>query len=784
MMELNSQVEAGINNSNEAATLQDLQNRITYEQNAKEIMNRIHSAKDMKGILIDLKDDILGLLDAERITIYAVDHKKQMIYSKYIEVDETKEIRIPINDKSLSGYVAKNRQRLNISDVYDKNKLMNINANLSFDSSWDQKTGFRSKQVLAVPIVYENKWLMGVLQLLNKKSGANFTEEDENNVGKIAETIGIAFYKQHLLSKKIPTKFDYLLAENIIAEEIVSDAISEARRKNKDVESILLESFNVPKKEIGTSLSLFYNCEFHEFDPNISIPQKLLQSINSQYLKKNFWVPLRSEENSIEVLIDNPNDIIRVDEINSLFKNKDVTFSVGFRGDILEFLKHAEDKKTITGSGKTFDQILEKGNGEGGTVEVGQNVDDVGGSELSQDDSIIVQITNTIIADAYNKNASDIHIEPYGAKKDSIVRFRVDGSCFEYKKVPPSYRNALVSRLKIMSRLDISERRKPQDGKIKFRLRTGKEIELRVATIPTSNNNEDVVMRILAASEPIKMDNLGMSDRNLAEMKIIIEKPYGIILCVGPTGSGKTTTLHSYLGYINRPEKKIWTAEDPVEITQYGLRQVQVLPKIGFTFAAAMRSFLRADPDVIMVGEMRDEETAHVAIEASLTGHLVLSTLHTNSAPETIIRLLEMGLDPFSFADALLGVLAQRLVKRLCVKCKEKYHPDQNEYNALVVVYGEEEFEKLELSYDDNFFMYRSKGCDVCKGTGYKGRAGIHELLIGSVETKKLIQNKARVTELSKCAKAEGMTTLVQDGILKTLMGITDIKQVRAVAIK
>lgn len=783
-MELNSQVEAEINNSNEVETLQNLQNRIAYEQNAKEIVNRIHSAKDTKGILIDLKDDILGLLDAERITIYAVDHKNQLIYSKYMEVDETKEIRVSINDKSISGYVAKNRLMLNISNVYDKNKLMNINANLSFDSSWDQKTGFKSKQALAVPIVYDNKWLMGVIQLLNKKSGPNFTEEDEGNVKEIAKTIGIAFYKQHLLSKKIPTKFDYLLAENIIAEDVVSDAISEARRRSKDVESILLESFNVPKKEIGTSLSLFYNCEFHEFDPKISIPQKLFQSINVQYLKKNFWVPLRSEENSVEILIDNPNDIIRIDEINSLFKNKDITFSVGLRGDILEFLKLAETQKTNAGSGKTIDQILEKGSDEGGAVDVGQNVDEVGGSELSQDDSTIVQITNTIIVDAYNKGASDIHVEPYGAKKDSIIRFRVDGSCFVYKKVPSTYRNALVSRLKIMSRLDISEKRKPQDGKIKFLLRTGKEIELRVATIPTCNNNEDVVMRILAASEPIKMEDLGMSDRNLAEMKKIIEKPYGIILCVGPTGSGKTTTLHSCLGYINKPERKIWTAEDPVEITQYGLRQVQVLPKIGFTFAAAMRSFLRADPDVIMVGEMRDEETAHIAIEASLTGHLVLSTLHTNSAPETIIRLLDMGLDPFNFADAILGVLAQRLIKRLCDKCKEKYHPNQDEYNALVRVYGEEDFEKLELSYDDNFFMYRAKGCDVCKGTGYKGRAGIHELLIGSVGTKKLIQDKARVTELSKCAKAEGMTTLVQDGILKILMGITDIKQVRAVAIK
>jgi type II secretory ATPase GspE/PulE/Tfp pilus assembly ATPase PilB-like protein len=302
-------------------------------------------------------------------------------------------------------------------------------------------------------------------------------------------------------------------------------------------------------------------------------------------------------------------------------------------------------------------------------------------------------------------------------------------------EIPGAHRNALVQRLKIMAKLDISEKRKPQDGKIRFKYSKG-VIELRVATIPTTNQNEDVVMRILAASKPLPLDKMGFAERNLSRFKEIVQKPYGICLVVGPTGSGKTTTLHSALGFINTEDMKIWTAEDPVEITQKGLRQVQVQPKIDFTFAAAMRSFLRADPDVIMVGEMRDHETAAIGIEASLTGHLVFSTLHTNSAPETITRLLDMNIDPFNFADALLGILAQRLIRTLCPKCKEAYNPSEEEWDEIMEVYGREWFGSLGIKYSPEYQLYRPKGCPACNNTGYKGRMGVHELLVGTDEIK------------------------------------------------
>jgi type II secretory ATPase GspE/PulE/Tfp pilus assembly ATPase PilB-like protein len=342
-----------------------------------------------------------------------------------------------------------------------------------------------------------------------------------------------------------------------------------------------------------------------------------------------------------------------------------------------------------------------------------------------------------------------------------------------------------VSRIKIMSDLDIAERRLPQDGKIKFKKYGGKDIELRVATVPTQGGLEDVVMRILAAGEPIPLVKMGFSDRNIDKFIECIVQPYGLVLVCGPTGSGKTTTLHSALAYINKTETKIWTAEDPVEITQKGLRQVQVKPKIGFTFAAAMRSFLRADPDVIMVGEMRDKETTHIGIEASLTGHLVFSTLHTNTAPESIVRLLDMGMDPFNFADAILCIMAQRLVRTLCPDCKKEYNPSREEYDELVREYEEADFiRNLNIPYSSDLKLCKPVGCEFCANTGYRGRMGIHELLTGSDEMKKLVQRRAQMEDIRTQAVKDGMTTLKQDGIEKIFAGKTDLLQVRKVCIK
>jgi len=615
------------------------------------------------------------------------------------------------------------------------------------------------------------------VQILNKKRGPRFTKDDELSVARLAKTLGIAFNTQAQLgAHRRGTKFDYLLAQGLLSQDEVSQAIGIARQKNIDVETVVVEQFKVPKAELGASLSQYYRVPFLEFDDRIVPPPDLMKDLKLEFLKRNLWLPIRREDNAVLVLIDNPQDLQRVDAIYQLLRGQQIKLVVGLRKDINRFLARAGDE--VHSRDSIGNIISDLGN------EASVEREETTGTDIDENDSAVIRLANQIIIDAYKARASDVHVEPYGAQRDTMIRLRIDGQCREYQRIPGAYRRALAARLKIMAQLDIAERRKPQDGKIKFRLPEGRDIELRVATLPTQGGNEDVVMRLLAASEPIALAKLGMTERNHRELRAAAEKPYGLVLVVGPTGSGKTTTLHSVLAHINRPERKIWTAEDPVEITQYGLRQVQVQPKIGFTFAAAMRSFLRADPDIIMVGEMRDEETAAIGIEASLTGHLVFSTLHTNSAVETVVRLLDMGLDPFNFADALLSVVAQRLVRRICVDCREEYHPEPAEFDELVHAYGVEDFQKLDVTYDDDFVLSRGKGCGVCDGAGYRGRVGIHELLVATEAMKKLIQSKARVVDMVKVARDEGMTTLVQDGILKVLDGLTDLKQVKAVAIK
>jgi len=758
------------------------QKELSYRKRLIEIANMINSASSIQDILVDIKDKILDLVDGERVTIFALDTKNQELFSLVKAGNEVKEIRVPKTFGSIAGFTALSRKTANIKSAYDAAELTRLHPNLKFDSRWDKASGFRTAQVLATPILFE-KYLLGVLQLINTRGGSPFTAKDEGAAEELAKILGIAFYNQHRAARSNkPSKFGALVDKGLVSEKDIENAITSARVNQVDVSKILIEDYRIPREEILKGLAQFYNCQAWDAAGR-TIAEDIKARVTPEFLKKNMCAPIEKKEGTLLVAVEDPYDLTRLDAIKAMNLAPRHDFQVGIRQDILDYINASYGIQ----SGSSAEEqdlgriIMELGSGEEDELEGSE--EQAKEPEIDETDSGIVRLANQVIIDAFNKGASDIHVEPYGKQSPTVIRFRIDGDCQKYIEIPPAHRNALVQRLKIMSKLDISEKRKPQDGKIRFKGPMG-NIELRVATIPTSGGNEDVVMRILAASKPLPLERMGFSERNIREFKAILSKPYGICLVVGPTGSGKTTTLHSGLGYINTIDMKIWTAEDPVEITQAGLRQVQVHPKIDLTFAVAMRSFLRADPDVIMVGEMRDHETAATGVEASLTGHLVLSTLHTNSAPETITRLLDMEIDPFNFADALLGILAQRLVRTLCKDCKEAYKPSQEEFAELMEEYGLEWWDKLGVKYTPEFTLFRPKGCAKCINSGYKGRMGIHELLLATDELKRMIQKRDPIEKIRRQAIQEGMRTLLQDGIEKVVVGHTDFKQVRAVCMR
>ena len=552
---------------------------------------------------------------------------------------------------------------------------------------------------------------------------------------------------------------------------VTNDAIEEALKnqdngKKKKIGTLLIERGVITEDQLLMVLALKFRLRFVDLD-RITPTKQALESISAGVAQTFKVLPLEDNGKHLIFATSEPTDYTIPDSLR-FHTRRPIEMVVASSAKISKAIH-----KCYSQADSEVNDILVGLTAMEADAEMEQELGD-SDSGISEQDSHIVMLVNKILLDAYNKGASDIHFEPAFRAEPFQVRYRIDGTCRTLHQIPAGYKRAIISRIKIMSNLDISERRKPQSGKI-LMTKNNRKIEFRVEISPTVGGNEDAVLRILTSAEPMPLESMGFSAYNLQSFKKALKQPYGIILCVGPTGSGKTTTLHSALKHINTPDIKIWTIEDPVEITQPGLRQVQVHTKIGLTFQEALRSFLRSDPDVIMVGEMRDAETAKIALEASLTGHLVLSTLHTNSAPETIVRLIEMGMDPFNFSDSLITVLAQRLARRLCDKCKQPYHPDETEYHELAAIYDETWFHEHDTKpYSANFTLMKKRGCDACNGSGYKGRIAVHELLMNTEAVKFLIRRKAANDEIKTAAIRDGMRTLLMDGIGKIFQGVTD----------
>ncbi|MEK7323080.1 MAG: GspE/PulE family protein [Pseudomonadota bacterium] len=759
----------GSNDAQKKPNPEQLKRQLEFQVRLNAVIHRIQESANFRDVMPEIEEDLLSLLNAERITVYQRSRTEPALVSKYKSGNEIKEIRVALSTSSIAGYVGLNQKPVRITDVYNAEELTNIHPNLRFDKSYDLKSGFRTQSMIVVPIKSKDV-LFGVIQVLNRRGGGAFTDAELRNTIKLGFFLGNQF-RYELGGTRDP--YEYLVQSDKLTQQRLDEFKQRAPREGTSVTHLLLTEANLSAAEIGASLERYYQVPYMGYDPEVEIPKELLKGINEAYLKKECWVPIQGDRNEVVVLIDDPTDDRRIMEVQRVLRARNYVFKVALAEDIRQFL--GETPLNLDGK-VDINELVDRLNEEG--IE-GISDDEV--DAVDENEATVIQLVNQLIRESYNARASDIHIEPGKGKVPSSVRIRIDGQCQRSLTIPASHIRAVVSRIKITAGMDISDRRRPQDGKCVVKIK-GKPIELRVATIPTVNG-ESVVMRILASNKPPPLDQLNFAERTLRETKALVEHPHGIFLVVGPTGSGKTTTLHAILAHINTPERKIWTAEDPVEITQPGLQQVQMNKKAGLTFAAALRSFLRADPDVIMIGEMRDQETAEAGVEASLTGHLVFSTLHTNSSAETITRLLDLGIDPISFSDAFLGVMAQRLVRTLCEKCKKPYQPDVDELTLIRRYYGEEHFAEI-CPDSSKATLYKAPGCPACDGTGYRGRTGIHELLVSSRGIKDLIYHKGTAEELQALSMKEGMRTLMQDGITKMFKGQTDLAQVRKVAAK
>lgn len=768
--------------------------RLRFFSDVLAFSQQIRGASDAGQFLHEVGQAICELFECEWIVLYGISEDYRSIVPRHNTAPgAVGDLAMPISDHSVAGYVALHRRLVCIRDAYDDAELASHAPPLRFSREADLRGGRRTRQMLVAPLIdAAGDTLLGVLQLANNRSGRYFRSIAAEGLKELCGALAVVLRKRLKRPPGFRSKYDFLVADSVLTAAQLERA-HHAAGAGREVEQVLAHDYHVKLPILGAALARFYGVPYEPFRPERSKPTGVLKNLKREFVEHNQWLVIEQDQDLLVILATDPEAVKHSRMVRNIFPKARlalrVTTDAEFRLTVDKFFGAAAD-------GASVDALLSGMQAQ--DEEAGAAVADAG----AVDDNELVRLVNKIILDAYRQGASDIHIEPGAGQEKTLIRFRKDGALEPYAEVPASYRSALLARIKIMCDLDTSEHRKPQDGKIRFGKYVPLDIELRVLTIPSAGGVEDVVMRILAAGEPIPLEQLGVLAHNMARLKQAIAKPHGLFFVCGPTGSGKTTTLHSVLRYLNTPETKIWTAEDPVEITQKGLRQVQVNRKTGLDFATVMRSFLRADPDIIMIGEMRDKETVSIALEASLTGHLVLATLHTNSAPESIMRLLDMGMDPFNCADALLGVLAQRLARRLCAHCRKPYLASAQEVDSLLAEYCAEIRPPASSEVDGEarkalarghwteryadsagrFTLYQPVGCALCN-RGYKGRIGLHELMIATDKIKRMLQERARAADLLMAALEDGMLTLKMDGIEKVLAGATDMKQVRMVCI-
>ena len=546
---------------------------------------------------------------------------------------------------------------------------------------------------------------------------------------------------------------DILAKQELLSGEQV-EAIRDERRKSGQKIETLLEGYRLSHEQILAAKAELYGYAFRRIEPD-EVDKTAFGALDLKYIRANRLLPIAVQDNTLTVGTSNPANVFAIDDLKR---------QVGMTVDIVVCLDEDIDTVCDALDDNKFDYNVDEFVSDLDDIELVQDSeDDIEDLEKSAGESPVIKFVNYVLSNALHEGASDIHIEP--KEKNTKIRYRIDGVLFDSMQAPAKMHAAIVSRLKIMANLDIAERRVPQDGKIAV-IMGGRGVDLRVSVLPTSHG-EKVVIRLLdSKSILLGLDKMGMQPRLLEAFTEEIACPHGILLVTGPTGSGKSTTLYSALAQMNSQTLNVSTVEDPVEYNLEFCNQVQVNEKAGLTFSAALRSLLRQDPDIIMIGEIRDSETARIAVQAALTGHLVLSTLHTNDAPSSVSRLVNIGLEPYLIAASLNGILAQRLVRRLCGNCKEPFTPPDNLRKYL------------ELGKIEPHELLKGKGCDQCRDSGYAGRSGIHELLIVDDAFREMINTDSSVNNMRRAFRKSGWPSLFEDGMAKVKNGITSIDEV------
>jgi general secretion pathway protein E len=555
---------------------------------------------------------------------------------------------------------------------------------------------------------------------------------------------------------------EILISKYGLGREKLEEALELQKTRNMPLADILVMQKSATDEIVSQALCDQLGLKYMGEIETDKIDPDLVKDIPINFAKQAFVLPIGRDNGRYTILVANPLDLAALDSVAALLKGS-MNIVVGTRQKVTDAINSVYDKRARQAESVMDDLEEAELNDIARELEEPQDLLD------ASDEAPIIRLVNSLFAQAIKERASDIHIEPF--EKELIVRFRIDGVLYEIIKPAKRFQSSIISRIKIMAGLNIAEKRLPQDGRIRIKI-AGKDIDVRVSIIPTAHG-ERVVMRLLdKTSVLLNMTDLGLIDEKLDRMHELIKKSHGILLVTGPTGSGKTTTLYAALSEINSPELNILTVEDPIEYQMKGIGQMQVNPKIGLSFASGLRSFLRQDPDVILVGEIRDLETAEIAIQASLTGHLVFSTLHTNDSATSITRLVDMGVQPFLVASSLIGILAQRLIRTVCPECREPYTPTDEEIGQI---------ELKRESIPRPGFIYRPRGCPRCLNTGYTGRSGIYELMMIDEEIQQLILKNADANTIKKAAQSKGMLTLRQDGAEKVIRGFTTIEEIMRV---